>query len=184
MPKLEMIPPKKSLKSFFWKWIRARNLDSKQLNIFNTCAKVLCELASKWSLEIYVDHKINEMSEYSFDQVKEFSVANLEQIHDLRTTPVVIRSLCVDHIKWLKTWKGVAVVDACRKYYDKHQYALNQYDRKRKYKEIVGETVSEQAQVHVFNEHFSAEQEREALNSPKYGVQHHPPEDKKQTRNS
>ncbi|CAG8544870.1 25232_t:CDS:2 [Cetraspora pellucida] len=132
-------------------------------NILGVDMFFIFEPASKWSLEIYVNHKINNRSEYSFDQVKELFVANLKQIHELRATPLAIRSLCDEYIKWLETWKGIAVTEACRKYYN----AQKQYDRKRKYRNVVGETISEQAQAYVFDEHLNAEQKQEALKSSK-----------------
>ncbi|CAG8492558.1 5021_t:CDS:2 [Paraglomus brasilianum] len=75
--------------------------------------------ASKWSLETYINDIIEGPdSDLTFDQILTNFIESLKRINKLSSIPLSIRSFCDNHVKWLKSLSGKAIIQSCREFFD------------------------------------------------------------------
>ena len=61
--------------------------------------------ASKWCLEIFIKRKLEEPDlEISFNQLYTDFMDSLDQMNQLNTVPISVRSLCTSYIHWLQVF--------------------------------------------------------------------------------
>ncbi|CAB4404655.1 unnamed protein product [Rhizophagus irregularis] len=75
--------------------------------------------ASKWSFELYINNFLADPDlDVTFDQLLSTFVDSLDQMNQLRSVPLTIRSKCSSYLNWLQLSTGKALVSTCREIFD------------------------------------------------------------------
>ncbi|CAG8643913.1 12378_t:CDS:2 [Funneliformis mosseae] len=75
--------------------------------------------ASNWSLEAYINYVLENTDVLlNFEQMFFNFKESVDQINQIFTVPVSVRSFCQSYIRWLETLTGKCVIETCHKFFD------------------------------------------------------------------